>query len=273
MNNLRAKMEFAANYLQNKFRYRVDVGVILGTGLGGLVEGITEQVVIPYREIPHFPQATVEGHAGRLVFGSLEGRTVVVMQGRFHYYEGHSMQEITFPIRVMQALGIKTLLVTNAAGGMNLEFSPGDLMLITDHINLMGDNPLIGPNDPDLGHRFPDVINAYSKELQALALEQASKQGITLRQGVYVGVAGPNFETPAELVFLAKIGGHAVGMSTIPEVLVACHAGMEVLGISCITDMAVGHHPVEVDHEKVMAMAQEAGGKLQRLVKGIIAQL
>mgnify|MGYP003769029513 FL=1 len=273
MDNLRAKMEFAASFLNKRLSCPPKVGIILGTGLGGLTAKITEQVVIPYKDIPYFPRATVKGHAGKLVSGQLAARPVVAFGGRFHYYEGYTMGEITFPIRVMQLLGIKYLIITNAAGGMNPDFTTGDLMIIQDHINLMGDNPLIGPNDPELGPRFPELSQAYNYELRQLAIRKAAEAGISVKKGVYVAVPGPNFETPAELIFLARIGGDAVGMSTVPEVIAACHAGLKVLGISCITNKADGHHPHAADHEEVLAAAARAGGRLQQLVELVVSDL
>lgn len=273
MDNLRAKMEFAASFLNKRLACPPQIGIILGTGLDGLAAKIAEQVVIPYRDIPYFPRATVMGHAGKLVSGQLAGKSVLAFRGRFHYYEGYTMGEITFPIRVMQLLGIKYLIITNAAGGMNPDFETGDLMIIEDHINLMGDNPLIGPNDPELGPRFPELSQAYNYELRQLAIRKATGAGFGVKRGVYVAVPGPNFETPAELIFLAHIGGDAVGMSTVPEVIAACHAGMKVLGISCITNKADGHHPYAADHKEVLAVAARAGGRLEQLVELVVKEL
>lgn len=273
MDNLRAKMGCAANFLQKKLTSPIKVGIILGTGLGNLADEIVERVVIPYREIPHFPQPTVEGHAGQLVCGQLAGKEVMAMQGRFHYYEGYTMREITFPVRVMWALGIRTLIITNAAGGINPNFIPGDLMIIRDHINLMGDNPLIGPNDQELGPRFPALTHAYCKDLQELALQKAREEGIEVKLGVYAAVTGPSLQTPAELNFLARIGADAVGMSTVPEVIVACHSGMRVLGISCITGIGGGHHWEKGDSKGIIAVAHKASGPLKRLLLAVLMEI
>lgn len=273
MDNLRAKMEFAASFLQKRLPCPAETGIILGTGLGGLAEKITAQVLIPYKEIPYFPRSTVVGHEGKLVGGRLAGVPVLALKGRFHYYEGYTMREVTFPIRVMQLLGIKNLIITNAAGGLNPDFSPGDLMLIKDHINLMGDNPLIGPNDPELGPRFPELSRAYEQKLQQLAIAKATQVGIGIKRGVYVAVTGPNFETPAELIFLARIGGDAVGMSTVPEVIAARHAGMRILGISCITNVAHGHQPHAAHHEEVLATAAKAAKDLERLLELLVVDI
>jgi purine-nucleoside phosphorylase len=273
MKYLRAKMEFTANYLRERIPGNLQVGIILGTGLGNVTEGISNQTMIPYEDIPYFPRSTVTGHAGRLVCGQLGGKNVVSLQGRFHYYEGYTMEELTFPVRVMSILGVNTIIVTNAAGGLNSSFSPGDLMIIEDHINLMGDNPLIGPNDPALGPRFPAMGNAYCRELRDLAREKARIAGIDVKEGVYVGVSGPNFETPAELVFLARIGAHAVGMSTVPEVIVANHSGIRVLGISCITNMAIGHQHHDPKHGSVLDTAKRASEPLYSLIEAILREV
>jgi len=248
-----------------------EIGLILGSGLGDLAEQIADATVISYGEIPHFPVSTVAGHAGRLVIGRLEGKTVVAMQGRFHYYEGYSMAQVAFPVYVMKFLGAKVLIVTNAAGGMNKAFQPGDLMLVVDHLNFTGDNPLIGPNDDELGPRFPDLSRAYDPELIALAEQKARDLGIRVQKGVYAGISGPNYLPPAELVMLRRLGGDAVGMSTIPEVIAAAHCGLRVLGISCITDMAIGEELEPLTHEQVVAVAERTKPKFTALVRAVVA--
>ncbi|GAB7386196.1 purine-nucleoside phosphorylase [Bacillaceae bacterium] len=267
------KISEAVAFLEKKFSVKPKVGLILGSGLSVLAEEIEHPEAVPYGEIPHFPTSTVEGHAGRLVAGALEGKTVVAMQGRFHYYEGYSMSEVAFPVYVMKKLGIDTLIVTNAAGGMNRDFQPGDLMLITDHINFTGDNPLRGPNIEELGPRFPDMSEAYDRELLALAEKKAKEAGIDVQKGVYVGIAGPSYMTPAELTMLARMGGDAVGMSTVPEVIAANHCGLRTLGITCITDMAIGEELEPLTHEQVIAVANRTRPKLITLVKAVVSAL
>jgi purine-nucleoside phosphorylase len=251
--------------------------MILGSGLGDLADEVQSPVVVPYAEVPNMPVSTVVGHAGQFVIGELEGVAVVAMRGRVHYYEGYSLREVTLPVRIMRALGADTLIVTNAAGGLNERFSTGDLMVLTDHLNLMGmagQNPLIGPHEPDLGVRFLDVLRAYDVELRRMALEVAARNGFVLREGVYAMVAGPSFETMAEIRFLQRAGADAVGMSTIPEVLVARHAGMRVLGLSAITDMAVGQGAVsEIDHLEVLAVAEQIKPRLAAVVRGVLRTL
>ncbi|SFJ28918.1 purine-nucleoside phosphorylase [Thermoflavimicrobium dichotomicum] len=269
----RAQIREAADMIQKQSSIQPRIGLILGSGLGVLAEEIQDPVTIPYGQIPHFPISTVEGHAGQLVIGTLENQPVVVMQGRFHLYEGHELASVTFPIRVMKELGVDTILVTNAAGGVNESFEPGDLMIIRDHINLMFRNPLIGPNDPELGPRFPDMSQAYDAELRQLAHRVAEEQGIKVQEGVYAGVLGPSYETPAEIRMIRKVGGDAVGMSTVPEVIVARHAGIRVLGISCISNMAAGILPQPLSHEEVMETAERVKEKFIGLVRGILRQL
>ncbi|CAN5896077.1 purine-nucleoside phosphorylase [soil metagenome] len=249
------------------------VGIILGTGLGALAGEIAAEAKISYEEIPHFPHSTVESHAGQLVCGTLEDRPVVAMEGRFHLYEGYSAAQVTFPIRVLKALGCSTLIVSNAAGGMNPLHQKGDLIVLDDHINLMGVNPLIGPNDDRLGPRFPDLIEPYDRALQELALRIALEETIVARRGVYVGVVGPNLETRAEYRFLRTIGADVVGMSTVPEVLVALHAGMKVLGFSIVTDLCLPDALEPVKIEEILAVAREAEGKLRTIVKGVLGRL
>lgn len=250
-----------------------DVAIILGTGLGKLADAIEKPTVIEYPEIPHFPMSTVESHAGRLLCGQLGGKNVVAMQGRFHRYEGYTLQQVTFPVRVLRALGATTLIVSNACGVVRTDWNPGDLMLIADHINLLGDNPLIGPNDDRLGPRFPDMSQAYDESLRAKARHVARQQGITLREGVYVAVPGPNLETRAEYRMVRELGGDVVGMSTVPEVIVAVHAGMRVLGISIITDQAVPETLGPTTLEQIVAAANAAEPALTNLVRGVVAGL
>ena len=249
------------------------VGLILGTGLGALAKEIHAEAVIPYPEIPFFPQSTVLGHKGQLVCGTLAGQTVMAMEGRFHLYEGYSAAQVTFPIRVMKEMGCHLLIVSNAAGGLNPMHRKGDLVVIEDHINLMGVNPLIGPNDERLGTRFPDLIEPYDKGLQKLALQAALEANIVAHRGVYVAVTGPNLETRAEYRFLRAIGADVVGMSTVPETLVAVHAGLKVLGFSIVTDMCLPDALTPVSHEEIIAVAQEAEIKLRTIVRGVLERL
>ncbi len=252
---------------------QADVGIILGTGLGALADRISADATIPYEEIPHFARSTVESHAGRLILGSLEGKTVVAMQGRFHYYEGFSPKQIVFPVRVMRALGAETLVVSNACGGLNPQFRAGDLMLIEDHINLQGVNPLIGPNDERLGPRFPDMLEPYSRRLLELARETALSKGILTHTGVYAAVAGPNLETRAEYRFLRAIGADAVGMSTVPEVLAAVHMSMRVLGISCVTDMGLPDSLEPASLPRILENAAKAEPKMNDIICGVLKKI
>lgn len=263
----------AAAAIRSRFAPLPSVGIVLGTGLGGLAEEIQDRTVIPYGDLPHFPHSTAPSHKGQLVCGTLAGKTVLAMEGRFHYYEGWSMQQITFPVRVMKALGCGTLIVSNACGGLNPQYAKGDIMLIEDHINLIGDNPLIGPNDDRLGVRFPDMCEVYDRKLLALAAKVALEEQITTQKGVYVAVSGPNLETRAEYRFLRTIGSDVVGMSTIPEAIVAVHGGMKVLGFSIITDMCLPDalHPVSL--AEIVAVANTAEKKLRVLVKRVLAAL
>jgi purine-nucleoside phosphorylase len=264
----------ARDYIKTQTSFEPQIALILGSGLGGLADEVEATAVISYDDIPGYPISTVAGHAGQLVLGTLAGKNVVVMQGRLHYYEGYPMSRIAMPIRVLHALGARTLIVTNACGGLNPAFSPGDVMLITDHINAIGANPLIGPNDESIGPRFPDMTHAYDPELQALALKLAGRLDVPLRQGVYVALAGPNYETKAERRYLRVIGGDAVGMSTVPEVIVANHAGMRVLGFSAVTNIATGEEDQPPDdHETVLATAKIAGERLTGLVREAIQQM
>lgn len=265
-----AALREAVAAVRDRTVFEPEVAVILGTGLGGLAEVIEADTVIPYPELPHFPVPTVESHDGRLLLGTLGGRRVVAMQGRLHRYEGYRMREITFPVRVMRMLGAGTLVVSNACGGMNPLWSKGDLMLIDDHINLLGDNPLIGPNLDELGPRFPDMSEPYDRGLQALAEKVALELGIPLRRGVFVAVTGPSLETRAEYRMLRRMGADVVGMSTVPEVIVARHMGMRVLGVSIITDMGLPDALEPVDVPEILRVAGEAEPKLTRLVEGVL---
>ena len=268
---MKEKINQTAEYIRAKVGEIPQTAVILGTGLGALVDHITDKKFIPYTEIPNFPVSTVEGHSGNLIFGKLGSTPVLAMQGRFHYYEGYDMKQVTFPVRVFQALGVKRLFVSNAAGGMNKEFVVGDVMVITDHINLFPENPLRGKNDPELGPRFPAMTEAYRIRLCKAAFEIAREKGIRLMSGVYVGTPGPTFETPAEYEYFRIIGGDAVGMSTVPEVIVANHAGMEVFGVSVITDLG-GKDITDVPtHEEVQKAAENAQPKMMEIIKGLVS--
>lgn len=266
-------IEEAAAYIRTKTPFKPEVGLILGSGLGILADLIEQGVTIPYGEIPHFPQSTVEGHAGELLIGQIQGRAVVMMKGRFHMYEGYGPEVTAFPVRVMKALGVSSLLVTNAAGGVNTDYRAGDLMLIADHLNMTGRNPLIGPNDNALGVRFPDMSEAYSRRLRDLAKRVAQEKGIPLQEGVYAGLLGPSYETPAEIRMLRVLGGDAVGMSTVSEVIVARHAGIEVLGISCISNMAAGILDQPLSHEEVMETTELVKEKFLNLVLAVIPHM
>ncbi|UZJ80762.1 purine-nucleoside phosphorylase [Fictibacillus sp. KU28468] len=271
MATLLTKMNEAANMIQSRTEgMHPEIGLILGSGLGELADEIENAVQIDYSEIPHFPVSTVEGHAGKLVIGTLNGKTVLAMQGRFHFYEGYSMQDVTFPVRVMKGLGVKLLIVTNACGGMNPEFSAGDLMIIDDHLNMTGANPLIGPNDAELGPRFPDMSTAYTPELVQFTKDTAANLGIKVQQGVYAGITGPTYMTKAELRMLRTVGGDAIGMSTVPEVIVASHMSMKIIGISCITDMAIADELEPLTHEQVVAVANRTKPKFINLVKELV---
>ncbi len=267
------QIQTAASFINGKLQQQPKIGLILGSGLGVLADDIENPVKIPYNEIPGFPVSTVEGHAGQLVCGLLSGVEVIAMQGRFHYYEGYSMDKVTFPVRVMKELGIERLIVTNAAGGVNESFEPGDLMIITDHINNMGTNPLIGPNDSRFGVRFPDMSEAYSKNLRGIAKEVAEKCNITIKEGVYVGNPGPVYETPAEVRMARTMGGDAVGMSTVPEVIVARHSGLEVLGISCISNMAAGILDQPLSHDEVIETTEKVKSSFLLLVNEIVKKI
>lgn len=263
------KIKETADFLKAKMTTHPETAIILGTGLGSLVNEITDKYEIEYKDIPNFPLSTVEGHSGKLIFGKLGNKEIMAMQGRFHYYEGYSMKEVTFPVRVMRELGIKTLFVSNAAGGMNPDFLIGDLMIINDHINMFPEHPLRGKNIP-YGDRFPDMSKAYSPELIAMAKEIATEKGIRVVEGVYLGTQGPTFETPAEYVMFHRMGGDAVGMSTVPEVIVARHCGIRVFGISVITDLGIEGVVVEVSHEEVQKAADEAQPRMTTIFREIV---
>lgn len=273
MHELAAQIRQAEEVLRGRSSGRPRVGIILGTGLGGLTERIDVQTTMDYQSIPHFPRSTAVGHAGQLVLGKLEGVEVVAMEGRFHAYEGYSHQQITFPVRVMKALGAELLIVSNACGGMNPQYGQGDIMVIEDHINLMNGNPLIGVNDDALGPRFPDMCRPYDPALIEAALEIARRENFVAHKGVYVAVTGPNLETRAEYRFLRTIGADVVGMSTVPEVIAAVHAGMRVLGLSIITDICLPDalKPAEIDD--ILATAAAAEPNLRKIVLGVVAQL
>jgi purine-nucleoside phosphorylase len=273
MQDLYDKIQEARAAVYSQWPGQPRVGIILGTGLGGFAQDIEADVAIAYENIPHFPRSTVEAHAGRLVCGRLAGKTVVAMEGRFHFYEGYSLQQITLPVRVMKALGCGILIVSNASGGMNPRFAKGDLMIIDDHINLMGDNPLIGPNDERLGIRFPDMCRPYDPELIALAERLAAQEKIRCHRGVFVAVPGPNLETRAEYRFLRGIGADAVGMSTVPEVIVAVHSNLRSLGLSVITDMCLPDSLEPVRLEEILATAAAAEKKLRVLVRRVVGEV
>ncbi|HHY87492.1 MAG TPA: purine-nucleoside phosphorylase [Chloroflexi bacterium] len=270
------QIDRAAEHIRSKTGYRPEVGIILGSGLGSIAEAVENPDIIPYNEIPDWPVSTVVGHAGRLVIGQLEGKPVMVMQGRVHFYEGYSMQQVTFPVRVMQRLGVQTLIVTNAAGAIHPEFVPGDIMLITDHISLIamtGNNPLHGANLEEFGERFPDMSQPYDRQLRETARKVAEQAGIDLREGVYIGLSGPSFESPADLRFLRIIGADAVGMSTVPEVIVARHGKTRVLGLSGITNKANLDGSTITTHEEVLEAGKLIGPKMEKIVRGVIGQL
>lgn len=275
MSPLQEQVAETLAYIRSHTRMRPEIGIILGTGLGGLVKEIKKDVVLEYEDIPHFPVSTVESHHGRLIFGTLSGKKVVVMQGRFHYYEGYSLQQVTYPVRVMSplGLGVRTLLISNAAGGMNPQFRRGDIMIITDHINLIGDNPLIGRNEDEFGPRFPDMSEPYNRELCDLAEQVALAQGIKTHRGVFVAVAGPNLETRAEYRFLRGIGADVVGMSTVPEDIVAVHSGMRVLAFSIITDECFPDSLKPVSLEEVIAVANKTEPKLTSIMKDVVRRI
>lgn len=273
MLRLSEKVDETVACIYSKTKYRPETAIVLGSGLGELGEELQQVCVIPYEELPFWQSSTAPGHSGRLLFGLLGGTPIVCMQGRLHYYEGYTMEEITYPVRVMARLGIKNLLLSNAAGGIHMDFAPGDLMLITDHINFLGSNPLMGPNETDFGVRFCDMSYAYHPELRRIALESAQELGQKLQQGVYVAATGPSYETPAEIRMFRILGASAVGMSTVPEVIVANHCGIRVLGISCITNMAAGVTNQPLTEREVLETGKKSGAAFQALMMRIVEKL
>lgn len=271
--SLYERAEHAARVIRSRADVDVSVAIVLGSGLGAFAEALTDAVAIPYAEIPGFARSTVEGHAGRLVIGKAGSVTIAAMQGRFHFYEGYSLEEVTFPTRVLKLLGVHTLVLTNAAGTLNTEFTPGSLMLISDHLNLLGDNPLRGENDQRFGPRFPDLSSVYDRELQSLVIDEASAMGLEMRRGIYAALAGPSYETPAEIHMLRGLGADAVGMSTVPEAIVARHMNMRVVGISCITNLAAGVSDEPVDHSQVMATGERVRAQFGELLTRILPRL
>lgn len=267
------RAETAARTIRASSAAEAQIAIVLGSGLGGFADEFEDSVALPYREIPGFVSSTAQGHAGSLVLGKVEGVPVMAMQGRVHYYEGYSLEEVTFPIRTFKLLGVNTLILTNAAGGVDVQLSQGALMVISDHLNLMGVNPLRGPNDDRFGPRFPDMSEVYSRDLQELATEQARALDINARRGIYAALAGPSYETPAEIHMLRAFGADAVGMSTVPEAIVARHMGMKVLGISCITNMAAGISEAPINHEEVMETGQKVRESFTQLLRGVIANV
>ncbi|GKX68707.1 purine-nucleoside phosphorylase [Inconstantimicrobium mannanitabidum] len=271
--DLSTKLQNSAEFILTKTKFKPEIGLILGSGLGAIADQIENAEYYNYSEIPNFPVSTVEGHAGKLVIGNFQGKQVVAMQGRFHFYEGYEMNDVTFPVRVMKLLGVKTLIVTNAAGAVNAEFNPGDLMLISDHINLSGRNPLMGKNLDEFGPRFPDMSNAYDKDLRNKVKEIAKSINVTLQEGVYAMFSGPTYETPAEVRMARILGGDAVGMSTVPEVVVANHCGLKVIGVSCMTNMAAGILDQPLCHEEVMETSNKVKETFINLMTNIIKNI
>jgi purine-nucleoside phosphorylase len=267
------RAEHAARVIRSRISVEPRIALVLGSGLGGFADDFEESVSIPYEEIPSFVRSTAQGHAGRLVIGKIDSVPVLAMQGRVHYYEGYSLEEITFPVRTFGLLGIKTLVLTNAAGGINVQLTQGALMVISDHVNLMGVNPLRGPNDDRFGPRFPDMTAVYSPELQELVVDEAKAIGVEVRRGIYGALSGPSYETPAEIHLLRNLGADAVGMSTVPEAIVARHMGLEVLGISCITNMAAGISDEPINHEEVMATGDRVRETFAELLRRVIAAI
>ncbi|GAF11245.1 purine nucleoside phosphorylase [Bacillus sp. JCM 19046] len=271
--NIIQEIKEATDFIQSKTTHKPEAGIILGSGLGNLADDIEDAVEIPYEDIPHFSKSAAIGHANKLVIGQLNGKCIAAMKGRYHYYEGYSLGQVTFPVRVMKALGVETLIITNACGAVNTSYNPGELMLISDHINLVGSNPLIGENVNELGPRFPDLSEVYSSRLRTVAKQVAEEQGTKVNEGVYSWWSGPAYETPAEIRMIRTLGGDAVGMSTVPEATVAKHAGMEVLGISCLTNMACGILDEPLSHDDVIVVAGKANQAFTTLVKGILTEM
>ena len=270
---LSEKVELAKEYIKTKIEAVPDIAVVLGSGLGSLADEVESQVIIPYTDIPYWPRSTVTGHAGRLVIGKLHGTPVIMMQGRVHYYEGYSMTEVTFPTRVLAVLGIKAIVLTNASGGVNTDIKPGTIVAIQDHINYMGINPLIGENNPDWGVRFPDMTMAYDRDFIKLTCDIAEREGILLRKGVYIAFSGPSFETPAEIRMARILGADVVGMSTVPEAIIAHHMGMKVLGISCLTNKNLPDCMAATSHEDILRQANESAAALGSLLCALIPNL
>jgi len=267
------RAEKAARVIRARTDADVPVAIVLGSGLGAFADELTDSTSIRYDEIPSFARATVEGHAGRLVIGKTDKVTVAAMQGRFHFYEGYSLEEVTFPIRVLKLLGVRTLILTNAAGSLNTEFTPGSLMVITDNIDLIGVNPLIGPNDDRFGPRFPDLTSVYARRLQDIVINEANAIGLDMRRGIYAALSGPSYETPAEIHMVRTLGADAVGMSTVPEAIVARHMNMEVIGISCITNLAAGVSNRPVDHSQVIATGERVRAEFTELLRRVVTRL
>ncbi|MDU3087613.1 MAG: purine-nucleoside phosphorylase [Peptoniphilus harei] len=266
-------MNKSIDYIKGKIKNQPEIGIVLGSGLGDFADAIEDKIEIPYTEIPGFPVSTVKGHDGKLIFGKINSKEVCVMKGRIHYYEGYDIKEVVYPIEVLAGLGIETLILTNAAGGVNTEFEPADLMIINDHINLMGKNPLIGPNDENLGPRFPDMTDLYNKDLIEVAEKSAKKLGTDIKEGVYMYFTGPSYETAAEVRMARILGADAVGMSTVPEAIIARHRGLKILGISTITNMSTGILDTPLDHTEVVEVGQEVAGKFKELLKEIIEEI
>jgi purine-nucleoside phosphorylase len=270
---IKETVEFIRKRYAALLEWQPVLGLILGSGLGAFADTFKDRIVIPFSDLPHFPSPTVPGHAGNLIAGYAEGVPAVAVQGRIHLYEGYSIEEVAFPAKLLGSLGVSRFIVTNSAGGINTDFHPGDLMLIADHINMLGENPLIGPNADEIGPRFPDMSEAYDAGMRKTVTEVAEQKNILLHQGVYIGLPGPSYETPAEIRMCRVLGADAVGMSTIPEVIIANHMGIRVVGISCITNMAAGILPQKLTHREVMDSAEKAGEKFQSLLRGIIPRL
>lgn len=266
-------MNKSIDYIKGKIKNQPEIGIVLGSGLGDFADAIEDKIEIPYTEIPGFPVSTVKGHDGKLIFGKINSKEVCVMKGRIHYYEGYDIKEVVYPIEVLAGLGIETLILTNAAGGVNTEFEPADLMIINDHINLMGKNPLIGPNDENLGPRFPDMTDLYNKDLIEVAEKSAKKLGTDIKEGVYMYFTGPSYETAAEVRMARILGADAVGMSTVPEAIIARHRGLKILGISTITNMSTGILDTPLDHTEVVEVGQEVAGKFKEILKEIIEEI
>lgn len=267
------RAEHAARLIRSRIKSEPRIAVVLGSGLGAFANDFEEAITIPYAAIPGFGRSTAEGHAGQLVVGKVENVPMLAMQGRLHHYEGYSLEEVTFPIRTFKLLGLKTIILTNASGGINVQFSPGTLMVITDHLNLMGDNPLRGRNDERFGPRFPDMSAVYSSELQEIVMEEAREMSLDVRRGVYAALLGPSYETPSEIHLMRNFGADAVGMSTVPEAIVARHMGLEVLGISCVTNLAAGVTDEPINHEEVMATGDRVSATFSQLLKRVVVRL